>query len=1116
FSGYAFGRSTILAEEVAAHAFAHGCPAVAIADPFSFVGCVEFAKACGRNGIQPLVGASFELAEGGELVLIARSKRGYVHLCRLITECHLGEPRNHPLATWERLAAHADDLVCLTGGSLGPLDRLLIQRNTEAAGRLLQRLIDLYGRQNVFVEVERSYLPWGNLVELQLLDLTARYALTPVAGGPVTHARPEHFPAQDILACSQTLCRVEEVLGRKEPRHPDQPQVVRLPERALNAERFLRSSDEMAYLFADRPDLVSNTLLVAERCDASVLPDRTKLPSLFGDDAQALRDIVEVSAFRAYPHYGKRQRARLQHEVDRIVRLGFASHFLIAWDVCRWSREQGIGMSGRGSVIDSAVAYVLGFSRIDAIRHRLHFDRFLPDDGSKRPDIDIDFEAHRRDDIRGYMVWKYGVERTATVAAVGAFNSRGVVREVGKAMGLPEEAISFLSKRMHGGVRADHLEEAIRQRPELRDSGVPLEKYRWVAKLAESLLDVPRNMRVHSSGVVVSDGPLADTVPLMWSATPASDEARGSESQLRMIQWDKRSAKHYFDKFDILCLRGQDVMSGVEERVRLVDSDFSVDRLDATDDREVYRAMRSGELIGIPQSASPAMRQAHVRIRTDNLTDASLVQAGIRPGVGGAIKINELIQRRRGKPFEYEHPDLEEILGKTYGIVVFQEQVDMLLQKFGAYTSGQAEDIRDAIHKRRREDYGTLIRDKLIERVLMNGYSPLVAEKIYELVAAYKGYGFAEGHALAFAEISLRCVYLMQNHPAEYFASLLSAQPAGYYGPCTIANEARTRGIGILHPDVCYSGEKFGVEAASEAGMTVPNAAIRTGLAQVGGLSKPTRDRLLEMQACALPSEESPALQPLREVTRSMVAVATMDRPQPSREPRPKPFQSFFDFVAKVRPARDELESLILCGALDLLCPNRRAMLWAIPAAFDYASLGLDADRSSDAPALPLAFPEPPLNLDIPDFSPAEKAVFERLVLGMDVSRHLMSFERERVRRRGGVACAEAKYAKPGTRCIVVGNPLRLRFPPTQSGKRVVFFDLEDETGLLNVTAFDDTYQRDGHAIVCSQYATVVGYVQDRDGYPAFLAHRVFPYKPLIADLQSAPVPIETADFLAR
>jgi error-prone DNA polymerase len=448
-------------------------------------------------------------------------------------------------------------------------------------------------------------------------------------------------------------------------------------------------------------------------------------------------------------------------------------------------------MSGRGSVVDSAVAYTLGLSRIDAIAHNLHFDRFLPADNTKRPDIDIDFEAHRRDDIRGYLVAKYGIEHTAAVAAVGTYCSRGIVREVGKVMGLPNETISFLAKKMHGGISPSQIEASLRERPELRDSNIPKEKFTWVFRLAEKLMDIPRNIRTHSSGVVISSRPICETVPTMWSATPASPESGAAGEQLRMIQWDKRSAKYYFDKFDVLCLRGQDVLCGVETRVRSVSPDFSVERVEATGDPEVYRAMRSGELIGIPQSASPAMRQAHVRLRTQDLNDASLVQAGIRPGVGGAVKLNELIARRRGKPYKFLHTDFEPILGLTYGIIVFQEQVDQLLQQFCAYTGGQAEDIRDTIHKRRREDIGAILREKIVEKVLERGYSLEIANEVCELVCGFKGYGFAQGHALAFAEVSLRSVWCMQNHPAEYFASLLSAQPAGYYGPCTIANEAK-------------------------------------------------------------------------------------------------------------------------------------------------------------------------------------------------------------------------------------------------------------------------------------------------------------------------------------
>jgi error-prone DNA polymerase len=1067
-SGCSFGRSVLLPREAARRAAEAGLPAACLVDRFSLAGSLEFAHEAKANGIKPLLGASFETAEGGEVVLVARDKHGWQSLSSLVTECHLEEPRLFPLCTMERLERHARGLLCLTGGSVGRLDRLVMAGDVRAAGDWLDLLVGIYGRDGVYVEIERSWLPWGMSVESRLDALAREKGLTQVAGGPVAHARPEDFPAQDVMVCAETLCTVDEVVGRKPCRAPGQPSPSQPPLRAMNAERHLRTPDEARALFRDRPDLLDATLLVAERCDADVLPGRTRLPQLYGDPDSALRQVVWAGARLRHPQLTKRLRARLDFEVDRIARLGFSDHFLAAWDLCRWAREQDILFSGRGSVVDSAVAYCLGFSRIDADAHSLHFDRFLPEDGSKRPDIDIDFEARRRDEVREYLSRRYGKERVATVAAIGAFCSRGIVREVGKALGLSPDAVAFLAKRIHGAVSPDQIEAALDRRPELRRSEIDRERLHWLFRLAGTLADVPRNMRAHSSGVVVSDRPLCETVPVQWSGGEDADGA------IRIIQWDKRSAKYVFDKFDLLCLRGQDVLRGAQTRVREHRTDFSVEQV-PLDDPETFRAMRSGELIGIPQSASPAMRQAHMRLQTRDLHDASLVQAGIRPGVGGAVKINELIARRRGtKRYAFEHPELERILGLSYGIVVFQEQIDQLLQTFAGYSSGEAEDIRDAIHKRRREDYGQSIKEELLARVAERGYAPAVAEQVFEMVSGFKGYGFAQGHALAFAEISLRSIHCQQNYPAEYFASLLDAQPAGYYGPCTLANEARSRGVAVLPPDVSLSDEGFKVEdvqSPTDPRLVFPNGGIRVGLAQVSGLSAATRKRTVAERGDG--------------------------------------YRSFADFVRRARPDRDECERLALCGALDRFSPNRRALLWAVAPTLEWARTegGLWDDESA-----------PPIDVSVPDFSPAERAVRERAVLDLDVERHLMAWERERAALGGAVTAAEAKRLPPGTGAVVVGNPIRLRFPPTPSGKRVVFFDLEDETGLLNVTCFDAAYQRDGHNLVCNPYLTVRGVAQWRDGHTAFLVRRMYPYDPVIRRLVEADdlACLATADFLSK
>lgn len=1063
-SGYSFGRSVLLAEEIPRLAASAGLPAVALVDHFSLTGACEHVKQCRIHGVKPLIGASFEMPSGGEIVLIAKNQDGWRTLSRLISECHLQEPRLYPLCTWDRLEKFSSGLLCLTGGDTGPLDRKLVRKDFAVAEEMVNHLVGIYGKSNLYIEIDRALLPWSLHAESALRHLADRKGLTCVAGGAITHRRRSHFPAQDVLACYKTLCLVDEVVGRKPMRDIHQPQADLPPYRAFNGERFFKTSSEMAKIYTDSPELLSNTIALSDQVEDSILPGMTQLPELDADPDRKLHQVVYAGAKEWHRKVTPDLQRRLDFELARIGDLDYSSHFLLAWDMCQWARKEGILFSGRGSAVDSAVMYCLGISRIDAHKHNLHFDRFLPNDGSSKPDIDIDFEARRRQDIHGYLIGKYGVDHVAGVAAIGTFRTKGIIREVGKALGLGD-AIAFISKKLHGGVSPELLFDALERRPELRKLNISKERLQWVFKLAEQLRDTPRQMSMHSSGVVISRDPI-------WETVPVQPCAGGQGGVLdRIIQWDKRSAKHCFIKFDILCLRGQDVLSGTQARMRQREEAFEVDKIDA-DQPEIYRAMRAGQTIGIPQSASPAMTQAHVRIKTENLKDASLVQAGIRPGVGGAVKLNQLIARRHQlESFSFSHPDLEKILGDTYGIVVFQEQVDQLLQVFAGFGAGDAEEIREKIHEKRHQDYGQSIRDLLLERIQGNGYAQDVALQVYEYISGFKGYGFAQGHALAFAEISARSIWCQQNFPGPYFAALLDAQPAGYYGPSTLVNEARVRGLKILPPDVQVSGHQVQVEdvkSDSDPQLIVPDGGLRIDLGSVSAVSRKVRDRIVET----------------------------------------RPFESFADFVFQVNPARDELEQLIYCGACDRLHHNRKAMLWGMTDAYEYAHL-----RSQDG--LPFQFQEPALPI-LPDFSPEEKALFERDILGMDIAQHLMAWEREKVAAKGVIPNAEARHLPDGTKVMLVGNPIRLRFPPTPSGKRVVFFDLEDESGLMNVTCFDAVYQAYGPAIILHQYVTLIGRIQWRDGYAAFMAERAYPYKPLLTERAKRAPQMKVADFLMR
>lgn len=1055
-SAYSLG-GTMLASEIPALAAEKGYGAVLLADQFSLAGAREFCRTAQKVGIHPILGITVELAEGGKLVLVAQNQLGYRSLSRLVTACCLEEPRTYPLATWERLARHTEGVACLTGGSNGIIDLYLINKQFALAKETFNRLVELYGRQNFFTQIEKTYLPWQSLTAKYLKQLAEKFNVTCIPGGPTLTAEPSHFPAHDVLVCIDTLCLIEEIEGRKPPRDPAQPPGRQLPRRSLNRERFLRAAQDTQNLYSDSPDLLVNAQIFASGCEKNVLPGRTELPRFCADEDNALRQIVEQGAWSRYGALNRPQKNRLDRELQRLTKLGWSRHFLIAWEMCQWAEGERILYSGRGSVVDSMVAYCLGISRIDAFAFKLHFDRFLPPDGSKRPDIDIDFEAARREDVRQHLVERYGDAHVATVAAIGTYRTRGILREVGKVMGIPDSHISFLSKRLHGGVSPEKLVSALNNRPELRDSNIPREKYHWIFEFAERLADLPRNIRAHSSGVIISQTPIADTVPVQLSGADG----------VKIIQWDKRSAKHSFDKFDVLCLRGNDVLGGTMRRV---------DNLDVCqiplDDEEVYRTMRSGQLIGIPQSASPAMRQAHIRIGTKNLKDAGIVQAGIRPGVGGAVKLNEYVARRQGKPYKLIHPDLEEILGPTLGIVVFQEQIDQLLQKFGGFSGDIAEEIREAVQKHQDQGKNGSACEGIVDHIVKQGYKRHVAEEVYKLIAGFNGYGFAEGHALAFAEVSIRSIYCQQNFPAPYFAALLDAQPAGYYGPATIANEARVRGVKVLPPDVNQSEDRFSVEdtqATEDPKLIIPAGGFRVPLKQISGISSQTLKAALEH----------------------------------------RPYRSFFDFVTRVKPEKDELENLILAGAFDSLTPHRRALIWMVNQALAQARSTLGEG------CLPLEFEDPSLPLDLPDFKTIEKAVTERRLLGLDIKHHLMAFERARITARGGLTAAEASNLDHTEQVFVVGNPIRLRFPPTQSGRRVMFFDLEDETGLLNVTCFDDVYQRDGHKVICHPFVTIRGVAQNRDGHTAFLAQHIYAYQPNIKEASSTiPLPFTIGDFL--
>lgn len=1033
-SHYSFLDGADAPERLAARAAELGMPALALTDRHGVYGAVEFLRAAKAAGVRPILGAEVD-AGGHPLTLLADGPEGYAALCRLLTRAHLEHPRRQPNASPEALAeaAASGGLVALAGGRRGEPAARLLRGDRDGARRAAERLRDLFGPRNVYLELVRDHTPGALALSRALRDLAEDLGVGAVATNDVAHAGREDFPVHDLLVCVRTRTRVSDV-------HPERP---------FNAERHLKGADEMAALFRDCPEAVRNTLEIAERCRPALDLQARRHPAFplpgGGTAGAALRRLAYEGAARRYGRVTPAVRHRLEHELGVIDRLGFADYFLLVWDVVAFARREGIRCAGRGSAADSAVAYCLGITEVDALGRGLLFERFLSPERAEAPDIDVDFDARHRDRVADYVVGRYGRAHVAAVATLNTFRARSALRDLGKALEFPEPFLDGLAKRVPWHLPADALEAALERYPELRDARVDPGRYRLLLDLCARVAGFPRHLGTHLGGLVISRDPLQ-------AVTPLQEAAKGCD----VCQFDKDGVEALgMVKLDLLSLR---TLSAVEDAVTVLSPaarGAAVPSRGAAlppipaDDPATYRMIRRGETIGVFQLESPAQRALQPRLGARGLEDLVAAVALIRPGPIRGNMVDPFLRRRHGRePVTHLHPALEPILSKTYGIVLFQEQVIDIARTVAGFTPGEADRLRRVMsHARSRAAMEAIGRD-FVAKAGANGVEPAVAERIFEMIAGYAGYGFCEAHAAAFAHTAYQTAYLACHHPAEWFAALLNHQPMGYYPPRTLVVEARRRGVRFLPPDVHRSGAGYTLEPppdgtaaaghAPAAGRAAP-AAVRVGLRAVRGLRERTVAAILAARAEGA-------------------------------------FRSAADLRRRSGVRRDEAEALALCGALDALAPadpatgrpSRRALLWSL------------ASENGDAPPLP-------------DFPPAERLLREYAVLGFFPGPHPLELLRERLRDLGYVNSREVAKFPDGARVRVAGLAVRPHRPPTQSGRTVVFLSLEDEHGLVDVTIFEDLYQKCGALLFSGAVPplTVEGRVTRRGGGVSLTAEAV-------------------------
>ena len=866
-SAFTFLEGAEQPETLAAEAARLGMSALALVDRDGVYGAARFHRAAENAGVRALIGSELTLADGSRLPVLVEDRDGYRNLCRLITRLKLGAPKGMGRITLDELEAHARGLVCLTGGRHGPLADSIARGDREAAGRILDRLAGIFGRDGCFVEVQR-HLDRGQERDLARLVRLAEAARLPlVATNQPLYARAGGRVVTDVFTCIREKTDLDHA-GRR---------------LTANGERELKGGLEMAQRFRDLPEALANSGELALRLTFTLKNLGYRFPEFpLPPRTGALEHLRELALAGARGRYGEgplaaRARRQIAHELDIIGRLDLAGYFLIVWDIVEFCRASDVLVQGRGSAANSAVCYALGITAVDPVGMELLFERFLSEARGELPDIDLDLPSgDRRESVIQYVYRRYGRHGAGMTANVITYRGRSAAREVGKALGLPGELQDRLAHLVSTWGYQDPADVLTRHLAEAGcDPRHP--RIRTFAGLWTRLQDLPRHLGQHSGGMVIAAGRLDDVVPM----EPATMPGRV------VIQWDKDDcAALGIVKVDLLGLRMMSVLQDSIGLARETGAEVDLAHL-PPDDPEVYASLQQADTIGVFQVESRAQMATLPRIHPETFYDLVVQVAIIRPGPIVGDMVHPYIRRRRGREtVTYVHPSLEPILARTLGVPLFQEQLLRMAMVAAGFSGTEAEELRRAFGFKRSERRMVEIEAKLRAGMARQGIEGRAADEIVRAITAFALYGFPESHASSFALLAYASAWLKVRQPAAFYAALLNNQPMGFYHPATIVKDAQRHGLAILPIDVTRSGWACAVEAMASGW------AVRLGLRYVRGLRE-TAGRAL------------------------VAARAT------------RPFTSVADLAARAELAGDEAQTLAAIGALRPLGGSRRRDLWA-------------------------------------------------------------------------------------------------------------------------------------------------------------------------------------------
>lgn len=814
-SAFSFLAGASLPEALITRAADLGYPALALLDRDGVYGAPQFHRAAKAAGLKAIVGT--ELTIGGApstrapstqhlLPVLVSSLEGYRNLCRLLTRAKQGMPKGESRLTLEDLDGHTGGLTALVG-------RQALAAERHGVGGLVDKVVGIFGRQQVWIELQRHLRRDEEAANASLLDLAAAFRVPVMASNGVRFATVEERPVFDVLTCLRHRTTLREA-GRR---------------LSVNAEAYLKPPELMARVFSDLPQALAGTESLAERLDFTLANLGYRFPDypVPAGETQAsfLRRITWVGARDRYhpldEAFDGRAKAQIQRELDLIDKLTLAGYFLIVWDIVNFCRQQGILVQGRGSAANSAVCYSLGITAVDPVGMELLFERFLSEERGEWPDIDLDLPSGaQRERVIQYVYQRYGEAGAAMTANVITYRGRSAAREVGKVLGMEDDEVDRLAKMMS---RFEYVDPGETVTTHLQEAGLDTgrEVYRQFATLWTQLQDLPRHLGQHSGGMVICQGRLDEVVPL----EPASMPGRV------VVQWDKDDCADLgIVKVDLL---GLGMMAALEECVALTGIDLA--HL-PPDDPEVYRMLQTADTVGLFQVESRAQMATLPRLKPRNFYDIVVEVALIRPGPIVGQMVHPYLKRRRGdEPVTYAHPALEPVLKRTLGVPLFQEQLLRMAMVIAGFSGGEAEELRRAMGFKRSVKRMQQIEQRLRAGMAGNGITGATADQIVLSITSFALYGFPESHAASFALIVYASAYLKAHYPAAFYTALLNHQPMGFYAPATLVKDAQRRGVRFAPVDVQASDWECRIQE---------DGAIRLGLMYVQGLRAETGKRI--------------------------------------------------------------------------------------------------------------------------------------------------------------------------------------------------------------------------------------------------------------------------------